>query len=108
MPAQITKVARCRPVIVFTTVCRSLRLKGTHAARVSAEGPGGTAYRVEGQRIIFDNVPVLPPRQAEPANQITYRVIVKAIAAGDVRFAVELNSDQLDSPVNETESTHQY
>ncbi|MBN2581521.1 MAG: DUF11 domain-containing protein [Planctomycetes bacterium] len=68
---------------------------------VSGEGP--TQGTVAGKKITFAPLASLAPKA-----KAVYRVTVKANAAGDVRFAVEMISDQMTSPVNETESTHQY
>lgn len=68
---------------------------------VSAEGP--TKATVSGKQVKFAPLADLPPKAAAK-----YRVIIKATGAGDVRFKTSLTSDQVDSPVEETESTHQY
>lgn len=68
---------------------------------VSATGP--SRARADGQLVTFDRVPVLRPKA-----KLTYHVIVTGIQAGDLRFGVSLKSDQTDTPVTETESTHAY
>jgi len=69
---------------------------------VKAVGP--TAATHDGaKKIAFAPLPSLAPKA-----RATWRVSVKALKAGDVRFAVEMNSDQIDRPVNETEATHFY
>lgn len=68
---------------------------------VSATGP--SSARADGQTVRFERVPVLRPKA-----RLTYRVIVRGIRPGDLRFGVSLQSDQTDSPVTETESTHAY
>lgn len=68
---------------------------------VSATGP--TASTDQGKSIAFAPLPSLAPKA-----KATYKVTVKGVGVGDVRFKVELNSDQMTSPVNETESTHIY
>lgn len=68
---------------------------------VSAEGPVG--HTLDGKTLTFAPLPKLDPKA-----KATYRVITKATEVGDVRFRVELESDQMTSPVMETESTHQY
>jgi uncharacterized repeat protein (TIGR01451 family) len=70
---------------------------------ISAEGPDGTQFQASGKTVKFNPYPSLAPKQV-----IRYRVVVKANAVGDVRFATELTSDMLSTPVNETESTHIY
>ncbi|MCA9303596.1 MAG: DUF11 domain-containing protein [Phycisphaerales bacterium] len=66
-------------------------------------GTGSTAVSASGQKVSFAPVPVLAP-----GAQVSWRIIIKANAAGDVRFATEMTSDQLTSPVNETEATRLY
>jgi uncharacterized repeat protein (TIGR01451 family) len=68
---------------------------------VSATGP--TAFKVEGSKITFEGVKSLAPKA-----KATFTLQAKANAAGDVRFAVEMRSSTLKSPVNETESTNLY
>lgn len=70
---------------------------------VSAMGPDGTQFQVSGKTVTFNPYPSLAPKA-----RIQYRVVVRCNAVGDVRFATELTSDMLSSPVNETESTHIY
>jgi uncharacterized repeat protein (TIGR01451 family) len=67
----------------------------------SAEGP--TQATVQGQTINFAPLARLAPRA-----RATWKVVVKAAEAGDVRFKVTLNTDQLHRPVEETESTEMY
>lgn len=68
---------------------------------VSAEGP--TKGEAQAQKVVF-----APLDSLDPKAKVTYRVVVKGISEGDVRFKVTLMSDQLDSVVEETESTHVY
>lgn len=68
---------------------------------VSADGP--TRAAVAGKTVTFDPLPTLAPKA-----RATYRVRVKGIREGDVRFKVSLNSDQMTSPAEETESTRIY
>ena len=44
----------------------------------------------------------------EKYRYFSWLVTVKAEGAGDVRFAVQMESDQMSRAVNETESTNQY
>lgn len=64
---------------------------------------GVTAGTAAGQKVTFATLASLAPKA-----KAEWRVVVKALKVGDVRFAVQLDSDVLDRPVNETESTHQY
>jgi uncharacterized repeat protein (TIGR01451 family) len=68
---------------------------------VSATGP--TKGTAAARKVTFAPLASLAPKATA-----TYRVIVKAVKEGDVRFGVSLTSDQMTSPASETESTHQY
>jgi len=67
----------------------------------SSTGP--TTATVRGNVVAF-----APLRSLGPKEKATFRVKAKAVRAGDVRFKVSMNSDQLTRPVEETESTHLY
>ena len=81
--------------------------------KISATIPDGMDYVsstgstarlvVVGKLVDFDPVPVLKPKET-----LTFTVTVKGIQAGDLRFRVEMNGDQLTSPVLEEESTKLY
>lgn len=62
-----------------------------------------TRETVEGQTVTF-----APVKSLAPKAKTIYKVVVKALKAGDVRFKVSLTSDQLKTPVEETESTNIY
>ncbi|MFW5799166.1 MAG: hypothetical protein ACOCXX_05855, partial [Planctomycetota bacterium] len=82
----------------------NIRIKASLPAEmefVSADGP--TKASVNGREITFEPVKNLPPKA-----KTTFTVKAKALREGDVRFKVELNSDQLNSPAYETEPTHLY
>ncbi len=64
---------------------------------------GATAGLLIGNRVRFAPLPALAPKA-----EATWTVKVRAVKAGDVRFMVEMNTDQLGRPVVETEATHQY
>jgi uncharacterized repeat protein (TIGR01451 family) len=64
---------------------------------------GATTGRLDGATVRF-----APLAALDAKNEAEWRVVVKAVKAGDVRFSVEMTSDMLGRPVNETESTHQY
>jgi uncharacterized repeat protein (TIGR01451 family) len=68
---------------------------------VSADGQVKGAN--EGQVVTFAPLPSLAAKA-----KATYTVKVKNNKAGDVRFRVQLTSDQMTSPVEESESTHIY
>jgi uncharacterized repeat protein (TIGR01451 family) len=64
---------------------------------------GDTAANAQNRIVTMDPLPSLDPKAAA-----TWRVVVKATAAEDVRFKVELRSDQFERPITEDESTRQY
>jgi uncharacterized repeat protein (TIGR01451 family) len=68
---------------------------------VSATGP--TKHRVKGKKVTFEPINDLAPKK-----QAKFRVVTKGTKAGDHRFEVSLNSDQMTKPAGETESTHVY
>lgn len=64
---------------------------------------GATKGTISGKKVTFEALPSLAP-----GAKAEWRVVIKALKAGDIRFAVEMNEDQLQRPVNETEATNQY
>ncbi|MCP4374916.1 MAG: DUF11 domain-containing protein [bacterium] len=62
-----------------------------------------TKETVKGKTVTFAPLKTLAPKA-----KTTYRIVVKGVKAGDVRFRVSLTSDQMRSPAGETESTHIY
>ncbi len=65
---------------------------------------GSTARLVlVGKLVDFDPVPILKPKDS-----LTFTITVKGVQPGDLRFRVEMNADQLTSPVLEEESTQLY
>lgn len=68
---------------------------------VSGEGPTEIEQH-EGM------VQIKPLASLAPKATATWKLVIKATKAADVRFAVELTSDQIDRPVTETEATQQY
>jgi len=68
---------------------------------VSADGP--TKGTGQGKTVTFAPLPSLAPKA-----QVVYKVIVKGNAAADARFKVSITSDMIETPVEETESTHIY
>lgn len=64
---------------------------------------GATTASAEGKAVKFAPLPSLAPKAAA-----TFTVSAKGIKAADSRFKVSMKSDQTDSPVEETESTHIY
>ncbi len=64
---------------------------------------GATVGRHSGDRVVFE-----PLISLSPAAKAEWRVTVKAVRPGDVRFKVSMTSDQLNRPVEETEATNMY
>ncbi len=64
---------------------------------------GATAGKLDGRTVKFAPLATLAPK----ANAV-FTVTVKGIKEGDSRFHVNLLSDQIKTPVMETESTHIY
>jgi uncharacterized repeat protein (TIGR01451 family) len=67
----------------------------------SATGP--TRFQENGKEIAFEPLPNLAPK-----GDAIYRITVKAMAAGDVRFKAQITSTNLVEPVIEMESTRIY
>lgn len=77
-------------------------------ARIPGEGSyvssaGATASSISGRTVTFAPLPVL-----EVGAQAVFRIVVRADSEGDVRFGLEMTSDNLTSPVIETEATFFY
>ena len=68
---------------------------------LTADGP--TRHQLEGGRVFFEPLPRLAPKA-----DTTYRIKVRGQEAGDQRFRVQLQSDEMDSPVTKEESTRVY
>ncbi|MBP7933595.1 MAG: DUF11 domain-containing protein [Phycisphaerae bacterium] len=67
-------------------------------------GDGATKGTAEGKVVTFAPVSLLAPKA-----KVTFRVVVKGVKEGDVRFKTTMTSDNLKiAPVEETESTHIY
>lgn len=65
---------------------------------LDAEGP--TRHVISGDRVIFDGLDMLAPKA-----DITYRVNVQGLEAGDLRTKVQLLTDDMTIPVTKEEST---
>ena len=68
---------------------------------VSSSGP--TKGTLDAKTVTFDPLASLAPKA-----KTTWKVVVKALSAGDVRFKVEMIEDCLKRPVEETEATNFY
>jgi len=64
---------------------------------------GATSSSVSGSVISFAPLPRLAP-----GAKAKWTVVTKAVSAGDVRFSVQMDTDNIKRPVNENESTNQY
>ncbi|HYE21076.1 MAG TPA: CARDB domain-containing protein [Tepidisphaeraceae bacterium] len=81
----------------------NVRLFATVPAELTYAGAGAdsaTRITADGNKLTFAPVATLAPGQAA-----TWTVQVKAVRPGDARFGVEMRSDSLDKPVDETAST---
>ena len=85
---------------VDTNISIVCTLEGNHQYVSSS---GATTASAVGNKVTF-----APLRSLAPKAKVTWRVVVKAAKAGDVRFKVTMNTDQLTRPVEETESTNFY
>jgi hypothetical protein len=87
-----------------STIATNVKVRCTiEDSQEFVSGGGATPMLATGPTIASEPLPVLAPKA-----KATWRVVVKALKATDVRFAVQLASDQLVRPVEETEATHQY
>jgi uncharacterized repeat protein (TIGR01451 family) len=67
------------------------------------ESVGATKGTLRDGKLVFESLP-----SVTPGATATWTIKAKAIAPGDVRFQVSVESDQLDRPVELFESTHFY
>ncbi len=67
------------------------------------ESTGASKSRLEGNSVFFDMLPSLAP-----SAKATWKVRVKAVGSGDLRFRLQVQSDQLERPVSEEESSNFY
>lgn len=81
-------------IVVTCTLPPELRFVG-------ADAP--VKYTADGQKITFAPLPTLAPKATAK-----FHLTATGTREGDVRFQVSLTADQLDTPVQETESTHVY
>ena len=68
---------------------------------ISSTGP--TKAQAAGNKINFQPLPNLSPN-----DKAIWQITVKAVGPGDLRFKVEVDSDQFKRPVNESEATTFY
>ncbi|MCX7426794.1 MAG: hypothetical protein NTW96_14345, partial [Planctomycetia bacterium] len=67
---------------------------------VAAEGPGSLRHALQSNQIEFEPLPRLSPKV-----DTAYRVRVRGREAGDHRIRVQLQTDEMQSPVTKEEST---
>jgi Domain of unknown function DUF11 len=63
----------------------------------------GCKFRQEGHDVVFEPLPKLAPRA-----DVVYRVVVKGLQPGDLRFRARIRADGLSEPVLREESTRVY
>ena len=73
------------------------------ASQEFVSGNGATAVQAQAGTITMEPLSTLAAKAVA-----SWNVVVKAVAAEDVRFKVELSSDQFAQPIHEDESTQQY
>lgn len=73
------------------------------ASQQFISGSGATEVHATDSTITFEPLAALEPKAVAE-----WRVVVKAVAAEDARFSLELTSDQFERPILENESTRQY
>lgn len=81
----------------------NVRIEGLVEDMTILEATGATNGTIEGAKVTFAPVPVLPVKGVAE-----FRLKVRAEAEGDKRFKVSMTSDQFERPVEETESTNLY
>ena len=88
-----------------TAAATQLKVTATLGEGMKYESSTGSTGRlvVLGRQVNFDPLASLPPKE-----KLTYTVTIRAVQPGDSRFRVEMNADQLTSPVIEEESTFLY
>jgi uncharacterized repeat protein (TIGR01451 family) len=69
----------------------------------SAVGAGGARSHLQGKELTFEPIPKLAPRA-----DVIYRVNVRGVAPGDLRFRARITADGLTEPVLKEESTKVY
>jgi uncharacterized repeat protein (TIGR01451 family) len=64
---------------------------------------GATAGSVIGNTVVFAPLQSLPPKA-----RATWKIVVRALEPGDVRFKVTMHTGEFERPVEETENTNLY
>jgi uncharacterized repeat protein (TIGR01451 family) len=87
-----------------TSPCTNLVIEATLPPEMEARSAAGPAdHRFQGQQVLYEPLPKLAARA-----DALYRVKVRGLRDGDVRFKVRMSCDQLTAPVFEEESTRIY
>lgn len=73
------------------------------ASQQFISGTGSSAVVLEENMVKMEVIPTLAPKA-----EAKWRVVVKAMQSDDLRFKVELTSDQFQTTITEDESTQQY
>jgi uncharacterized repeat protein (TIGR01451 family) len=81
---------------LICTIPEKMEFKG-------AKCPGGTRHKLQGNEVVFDPLPKLAPRA-----DAVFRVMVKGVAPGDLRFRARITADGLTDAVLKEESTKVY
>jgi hypothetical protein len=68
-----------------------------------AKAAGGVKHQVQGREVVFEPLPKLAPRA-----DVVFRVMVRGVAPGDLRFRARITADGLSDPVLKEESTKVY
>lgn len=73
---------------------------------------GESAARLGEKKVInnrtYQEIIMQPLVRIDPQKSVSWRVSVKAVKKGDVRFTVRMSSDQFPRPTTEVEPTYQY
>jgi hypothetical protein len=70
---------------------------------IAAKSMAGIQHRLQGRELVFDPLPRLAPKA-----DVIYRVTVRGLQAGDMRFRTRIRADGLPEPVLREESTRFY
>jgi uncharacterized repeat protein (TIGR01451 family) len=87
-----------------TGACTNVQLEAELAdGTVAAGAVGPTTGRTSGQKIVFDPIPMLAVK-----GEAIYKVRIKGVSAGDMRFRVKVGCDQVKTPGVKEENTRFY
>lgn len=87
-----------------TGACTNIQLVAATADGTEYKGSSGpTQVKAQGQHLVFEPIGTLAPK-----GEVVYRVKVRGMTAGDLRFRVQLTCDQVRTPIVKEESTRFY